>query len=62
MSMPSSVSHDLALQETNWYSDVYTGTYYLESDVHVRDGGKLSIDGSESAVDECETLLLVRQS
>lgn len=49
-------------QVTNWYSEVYTGTYYLESNVHVRNGGKFSIDGSESAVDECETLLLVRQS
>eukprot|EP00904_Undaria_pinnatifida_P000996 jgi/Undpi1/10898/HiC_scaffold_3.g01424.m1 len=58
------VAHDgrPSFAETNWYSDVYTGTYYLESDVHVRDGGKLSIDGSESAVDECETLLLASNS
>ena len=47
------------MQETNWYSEEYTGAYYLESDVHVRNGATLSIDGAETDAFECETLLLV---
>ncbi|CAN0542033.1 unnamed protein product, partial [Scytosiphon promiscuus] len=39
-----------------------TGTYYLEADLHVWDGAKLSIDGSESDENECETLLLASNS
>lgn len=55
-------------QVTNWYAANYTGVYYLESSIHIINGGKLSIDGSEKAADgsrvsdECETLLLVRIS
>ncbi|CAN0463675.1 unnamed protein product, partial [Ascophyllum nodosum] len=49
-------------QETNWYSEEYTGAYYLESDVHVRNGATLSIDGAETDAFECETLLLASNS
>lgn len=52
-------SHDPLLQDTNWYSDIYTGAYYLESSIHIRNGATLSIDGSEDETDECETLYLV---
>lgn len=45
-----------------WYSDVYTGTYYLESSIHIRNGSTLSIDGRESEDLRCETLLLVGAS
>lgn len=49
-------------QIDNWYSPTPTGTYYLESDLYVLDGAKLSIDGGESEERECETLLLASNS
>eukprot|EP00904_Undaria_pinnatifida_P001002 jgi/Undpi1/10902/HiC_scaffold_3.g01428.m1 len=48
--------------DTNWYSDVYTGTYYLESNVHIRNGATLSIDGSKTETKACKTLLLASNS
>lgn len=56
------ISTFLLLQIDNWYSPTPTGTYYLESDLYVLDGAKLSIDGGESEERECETLLLASNS
>ncbi|CAM9171351.1 unnamed protein product [Ectocarpus sp. 12 AP-2014] len=49
-------------EDKKWYTDTYTGTYYLESDVFITNGATLSIDGSESEENECETLLLASNS
>ncbi|CBJ32091.1 Mannuronan C-5-epimerase [Ectocarpus siliculosus] len=49
-------------EEKKWYTDTYTGTYYLESDVFITNGATLSIDGSESEKNECESLLLASNS
>lgn len=50
------------MQKQNWYSPTHTGTYYLETDLYVLDGAKLSIDGSERDRNECETLFLASNS
>lgn len=49
-------------QKQKWYSPTHTGTYYLEADLYVNGGAKLSVDGSENDVDECETLFLASNS
>eukprot|EP00904_Undaria_pinnatifida_P000993 jgi/Undpi1/10895/HiC_scaffold_3.g01421.m1 len=49
-------------QRENGYSNTYTGTYYLESDLYINGGAKLIIDGGETEVDECETLFLASNS
>eukprot|EP00904_Undaria_pinnatifida_P001001 jgi/Undpi1/10901/HiC_scaffold_3.g01427.m1 len=58
----TTTTHQETENLTNWYADSYTGTYYLESNVHIRNGATLTIDGSENEVDECETLLLASNS
>lgn len=45
-------------QENNVKSDTYTGVYYLEGNIHIRNGATLEIDGTGDLA--CETLLLVR--
>lgn len=50
-----------SVQDTNWYSDVYTGTYYLEAHIHVRNGATLEISGQHPDEGDCKTLLLVRK-
>ena len=57
-----SINLFLFFQNDNWYSPTYTGTYYLESDLYILDGAKLSVDGSEFDDRECETLLLASNS
>ena len=47
-------------QEANKIVDSYTGTYYLTSNIHIRNGATLEIDGDHEGSGDCETLLLVR--
>lgn len=53
---------NVLMQKNNWYSPTHTGTYYLETDLYVENGAKLSIDGSEKDRNECETLFLASNS
>lgn len=40
-------------------ASAYTGTYYLESNIHITDGATLEIDGEISGTSGCKVLLLV---
>lgn len=46
-------------QSDNWYASTYSGTYYLEADLHVVNGSILTIDGDDPDMDECRTLYIV---
>ena len=41
-------------------TSAYTGTYYLESNIHITNGATLEIDGEVSGTSGCKVLLLVR--
>ncbi|CAB1104565.1 MEP12 [Ectocarpus sp. CCAP 1310/34] len=43
-------------QENNVISETYTGVYYLDSNIHIRNGATLEIDGTGALA--CETLLM----
>ena len=46
-------------QANNVKSDTYTGVYYLDGNIHIRNGATLDIDGNGDGA--CETLLIVRE-
>ena len=49
------------VQDTNTFSSVYTGTYYMTANIHITNGATLEIDGNDTAEQGgCKTLLLVR--
>jgi len=48
-------------QENNDKSETYTGVYYLEGNIHIRNGATLEIDGTDDLDLPCKTLLLVRE-
>eukprot|EP00904_Undaria_pinnatifida_P001749 jgi/Undpi1/11575/HiC_scaffold_30.g13871.m1 len=50
-------------KDTNTFSSVYTGTYYMTANIHITNGATLEIDGNDTAEQGgCKTLLLASNS